>query len=98
MENNLPAFTAGSLTAKIQVASIMGLFEQIILSDAPVGRFKQFAQAVEHNTVKLSPSTKHMINRDYGKFNTVASLEYRCQTSSGSIVAIKPELRVKLIL
>ena len=79
LENKLPAFTVGSLTAKIKVESIMSLFEQIILSDAPVERFKQFAQAVEQNAVKLSPSTKHMINRDYGKFNAVASLKYRCQ-------------------
>ena len=79
LENKLPAFTVGSLTAKIKVEAIMSLFEQIILSDAPVERFKQFAQAVEHNVVKLPPSTKHMINRDYGKFNAVASLKYRCQ-------------------
>jgi hypothetical protein len=53
LENKLPAFTVGSITAKIKVEATLTLFEQIILSDAPVERFKQFAQAVEHNIVKL---------------------------------------------
>jgi hypothetical protein len=30
--------------------------------------------------MSVTAITKHMINRDYGKFNAVPSLKYRCQT------------------
>jgi len=79
LENKLPAYTVGSLTEKIKVEAIMNLFEQIIFSDAPVERFKEFARAVENNVVKLYPSTKHMISRDYGKFEALPSLKHRCE-------------------
>jgi hypothetical protein len=79
LENKLPAYTVGSLTEKIKVEAIMNLFEQIILSDAPVERFKVFARSVENNVVKLYPSIKHMINRDYGKFEALPSLKHRCE-------------------
>ena len=79
LENKFPAYTVGSLTEKIKVEAIMNLFEQIIFSDAPVERFKEFARAVENNVVKLYPSTKHMINRDYGKFEALPSLKHRCE-------------------
>jgi len=79
LENKLPAYTVGSLTEKIKVEAIMNLFEQIVFSDAPVERFKEFAKAVENNVVKLYPSTKHMINRDYGKFEALPSLKHRCE-------------------
>lgn len=79
LENKLPAYTVGSLTEKIKVEAIMNLFEQIIFSDAPIERFKEFAKAVEDNVVKLYPSTKHMISRDYGKFEALPSLKHRCE-------------------
>jgi hypothetical protein len=79
LENKLPAYTVGSLTEKIKVEAIMNLFEQIVLSEAPVERFKEFAQAVEKNVVKLYPSTKHMISCDYGKFEALPSLKHRCE-------------------
>jgi hypothetical protein len=79
LENKLPAYTVGSLTEKIKVEAIMNLFEQIIFSDAPVERFKEFAQSVENNVVKLYPSTKHMISRVYGKFEALPSLKHRCE-------------------
>jgi hypothetical protein len=79
LENKLPAYTVGSLTEKIKVETIMNLFEQIIFSDAPVERFKKFARAAENNVVKLYPSTKHMISRDYEKFVALPSLKHRCE-------------------
>ena len=79
LENKLPAYTVGSLTEKIKVEAIMNLFEQIVLSEAPIERFKEFAKAVENNVVKLYPSTKHMISRDYGKFEALPSLKHRCE-------------------
>jgi hypothetical protein len=77
IENKLPAYTVGSLTAKIKVEGILASFEQIILSEAPVERFKKFAKSLEDNVVELNPSTKHMANREFGKFEPSPSLKYR---------------------
>lgn len=77
-ENKLPAYTVGSLTAKIKVEGMLALFEQIIMSDAPVERFKELAKSVEDNVVILCPSKKHMVDRDLGKFEPSPSLRHRC--------------------
>lgn len=77
LENNLPAYTVGSLAAKIKVEGMLATFEQIILSDAPVERFKEFAKSVEENAVMLRPSKKHMVGRDIGKLEPAPSLKYR---------------------
>ena len=77
IDNNLPAYTVGSLTAKIKVDGLLALFEQIILSDAPVERFKEFSRSVEENVVSLFPSKKHMVNRNLGKLEPSPSLRYR---------------------
>jgi hypothetical protein len=77
-ENKLPAYTVGSLTAKIKVEGLMALFEQILFSDAPVERFKEFAKSVEDNvSVALFPSKKHMVGRNLGHLEPSASLKYR---------------------
>jgi hypothetical protein len=68
----------GSLTAKIKVEGLMALFEQILFSDAPVERFKEFAKSVEDNvSVALFPSKKHMVGRNLGHLEPSASLKYR---------------------
>ena len=77
IENKLPAYTVGSLTAKVKVEGMLATFEQIILSDAPVERFKEFAKSVEDNVIALNPSTKHMVNRNLGKFEPSPSLKHR---------------------
>ena len=77
IENKLPAYTVGSLTAKVKVEGMLATFEQIILSDAPVERFKEFAKSVEDNVIVLNPSTKHMVNRNIGKLEPSPSLKHR---------------------
>ena len=77
IESKLPAYTVGSLTAKIKVEGILAIFEQIIMSDAPIRRFKEFAKSLEDNMVALSPSKKHMIGRDLGRLEASTSLKYR---------------------
>ena len=59
MENKLPAYTVGSLVAKIKVEGMLATFEQIISSDVPAEKFKEFAKSVEENAVmlRLSKST-----------------------------------------
>ena len=77
IENKLPAYTVGSLTAKVKVEGMLATFEQIVLSDAPVERFKEFAKSVEDNVIVLNPSTKHMVNRNIGKLEPSPSLKHR---------------------
>ena len=77
IENKLPAYTVGSLTANVKVEGMLATFEQIILSDAPVERFKEFAKSVENNVIALNPSTKHMVNRKFGNFAPSPSLKHR---------------------
>jgi hypothetical protein len=77
IENKLPAYTVGSLTAKVKVEGMLATFEQIILSDAPVKRFKEFAKSIEDNVIVLNPSTKHMVNRNFGCFEPSPSLKHR---------------------
>lgn len=66
-----------SLTAKVKVEGLLAMFEQIILSDAPVERFKDFAKSLEDNVIALNPSSKHMVNRKFGKFEASPSLKHR---------------------
>jgi hypothetical protein len=76
-ENKLPAYTVGSLTAKIKVECMVSVIEEIILADAPVKRFKEFANSLEKNAAMLCPSKKHMVGRTLGKFEPSPSLKYR---------------------
>ena len=76
-ENKLPAFTVGSLAAKIKVECILSVLEDIISSDAPVQRFREFANSLEKNAAPLCLSKKHMVGRDLGKFEPAPSLKYR---------------------
>ena len=77
LENKLPACTVGSLVNRIRVEGMLDTFEQIVLSEDPVERFKTFAKAVEDNMVFLRPSKKHMINRNIGEFQPSPSLDRR---------------------
>ncbi|MFH2091791.1 MAG: transposase [Pseudomonadota bacterium] len=77
IENKLPAYTVGSLTEKIKVEGLLSTFEKIIMSDAPIERFKEFAKVLEKDVVHLHLSKKHMINRDLGKLEATSALKYR---------------------
>lgn len=77
LENKLPAYTVGSLAAKIKVEGMLATFEQIILSEAPAEKFKEFSKLVEENVVMLRLSKKHMAGRDLGKLEPAPSLKYR---------------------
>ena len=77
IENKLPAYTVGSLIAKIRVEGMLTTFEQIVLSDSPIEQFNKFAKALEDNMVSLCPSKKHMVNRDLGRLEASPSLKHR---------------------
>ncbi len=77
LENKLPAYTVGSLTAKVKVEGLLAAFEQIIMSEAPVERFKEFTKSLEENVITLNLSSKHMVNRKFEKFGPAPSLKQR---------------------
>jgi hypothetical protein len=76
IENKLPAYTVGSLTAKIKVEGILNLFEQIIMSDEPLERFKDFSKAMEDNVIRLNPSKKHLVSRNLDNLEPSPHLKY----------------------
>jgi hypothetical protein len=76
LENKLPAFTVGSLTAKIKVEGLLATFEQIVLSDDPVSKFSDFNKSLV-NCMVLNPSKKHMVNRNLGNLEAAPSLKHR---------------------
>ena len=77
IENKLPAYTVGSMTAQIKVEGLLTTFEGIITADNPIDRFKEFTRSLEDNVVQLNPSTKHMVARDFSDMAASPSLKYR---------------------
>lgn len=77
IENNLPAYTVGSLTSKIKVEGFLSALEQVITSEAPLECFKNFAKTLENEVVTLRLSKKHMVSRELGNLNPSPALKYR---------------------
>ncbi len=77
LENKLPAYTVGSLIEAIKVENIVAVFEQIILSGDPVGKFREFAKLVYDNVISLNVSKKHMAGRNTGNQKPSPSLQRR---------------------
>jgi len=66
-----------TLQSQIRVEGLLATFEEIILSEAPVEGFKEFAKSLEDNMVSLYPSKKHMVNRNLGRLEASPSLKHR---------------------
>ncbi len=77
IENNLPAYTVGSLASKIKVEGLLSALEQVITSEAPLERFKDFARTLENEMVTLRLSKKHMVSRELGNLYPSPALKYR---------------------
>jgi hypothetical protein len=77
IENKLPACTVGSLTDKIKVEGLLNLLEQIILSDSPLERFREFSKEMEDNVIVLNSSKKHMVARQIGRLEPTPHLKYK---------------------
>lgn len=74
-ENKLPAYTVGSLASKIKVECMLTAIEEVILSDAPIQRFRDFADALEKNATILCFSKKHMVGRNLERCGAIPSQE-----------------------
>ncbi len=62
---------------KIKVESLLDTFENIILSEDPVKKFKSFSKSLEDNVVALYPSKKHMVARNLGRLEASQTLKHR---------------------
>ena len=76
LQNNLPAYTVGSLRANVQVESLVNVIEHLIFSDDPQSQWQHFTQSLQHVFV-FAPSKKHMIQRQLGRLEPTPSLRYR---------------------
>jgi hypothetical protein len=78
LTHNLPAYTVGSLRARIQVECLVDVVEQLMVSDAPQEQLHRFTHAL-HQVFAFGNSTKHMIQRQLGRLESTPSLKYRVE-------------------
>ena len=76
IENKLPAYTVGSLQAKVKVDSLMTLIREMFSSNNPQERLDQLCENLKE-IFTPEPSEKHMIGRDLGRLVPTPSLKYR---------------------
>ena len=76
LKNNLPAYTVGSLRAHVQVECLVDVIDDLVSSDNPQDKLKRFTPAL-HEVFALGRSTKHMIQRQWGRLEPTPSLKYR---------------------
>ena len=76
LKNNLPAYTVGSLRANGQVECLVHVIDDLVSSDHPQDKLKHFTQAL-HEVFAFGPSTKHMIQRQWGRLEPTPFLKYR---------------------
>ncbi len=76
LKNNLPAYTVGSLRAHVQVECLVEVIDDLVSSDNPQDKLKRFTTAL-HEVFALGRSTKHMIQRQWGRLEPTPSLKYR---------------------
>jgi hypothetical protein len=78
LKNNLPAYTVGSLRAKVQVECLVEVIEALVSADAPQSRLQHFTNAL-HEVFAFGRSTKHMTQRQLGRLEPTPSLKYRAE-------------------
>jgi DDE superfamily endonuclease len=76
LQNNLPAYTVGSLRANGQVECLVDVIDDLVSSDDPQDKLKRFTKAL-HEVFAFGCSEKHMIQRQLGRLEPTPSLKYR---------------------
>jgi hypothetical protein len=77
LENKLPANTVGSLISKVKVECLLAFIRKIVSGQDPEAKLNILAETLERNVIKLSPSSKHMVNRDIGRLEPSQTLKYK---------------------
>jgi len=76
LQNNLPAYTVGSLRAHVHVACLVEVIDDLVSSDHPQEQRTRFTKAL-HEVFALGRSTKPMLQRQLGRLESTPSLQYR---------------------
>ena len=76
LQNNLPAYTGGSLRANAPVECLVDVIDDLVSSDNPQDTLKRFTNAL-HEVFAFGRSKKHMIQRHLGRLEPTPSLQYR---------------------
>lgn len=76
VENNLPAYTVGSLQQTIQMEALLAGIKRIVHTPHPAKQLALLAQSVKDFFI-LRPSSKHMSGKDLGRLEPTSSLKHR---------------------
>ncbi|MBF0498026.1 MAG: transposase, partial [Deltaproteobacteria bacterium] len=76
IENKLPAYTVGSLQARVKIDSLVADALDILSSENPEERLDQVSMNLK-NIFQLKPSKKHLIGRELGRLGQTPALKYR---------------------
>ncbi len=76
IEKKLPGYTVGSLQRKSQMDVLLEFIKTLLEQQNPADKLKELAVLVD-DVFQLMPSSKHMIDRDLGRLEPTASLQYR---------------------
>jgi hypothetical protein len=76
IENQLPAYTVGSLQRKSQIDVLLEFIKGLLAHQNPADKLKELANLVS-DVFELMPSEKHMVGRDLGRLEPSPSLRYR---------------------
>jgi len=74
--NNLPAYTAGSLRAQVQVECVVTVMQEVLASVDPQAQLQRLSEAL-HEVFVLEKSQKHLGQRHLGRLAPTPSLKYR---------------------
>jgi len=76
LQNNLPAYTVGSLRANVQVECLVEVIDDLVSSDDPREKLTRFTNAL-HKVFAFGNSKKPMSQRQLGRLEPTPSLPYR---------------------
>lgn len=76
LNNNLPAYTVGSLRAHVQVACLVEVIDNLVSSDDSQEKCKRCTTTL-HEVFAFGRSKKHMMQRQLGRLEPTPSLKYR---------------------
>jgi hypothetical protein len=75
-QNNLPAYTVGSLRANVPVECLIDVIQEVVSSDDPQRQLSHCTQAVRA-VFTCGRSKKHLIQRQLGRLEPTPYLKYR---------------------
>jgi hypothetical protein len=79
LKNKLPAYTVGSLQARVRVDALMVTIRDILDSDNPEETLERLSRILKE-LFTLNISGKHMVNRELGRLDPTPALKYRTAT------------------